>query len=298
MCTSIELCYIEARSTSASYLPVASRYLECLLSSAAKYLLLLTLIQESGSEEITLHDDDPDAMFALLRFLYDLPYISGENTKWSRNTLQPHASVYVVADKYQIKALQSETCENMRRLLTSPSFLAVMATPNDDHVGELKNGSDFVSALQKIITGTTEHDTQARKLMIKFVIQNIEALRKAEEFMALLRETPSLGAGLIGHKDFECQARGSWRCENIDCPCSPEGTPICMGCGSQFTPEIVHKKRYDGWWSCSNPVCVTLDAPRCKECKTRVLWQPDNEPLRAQPWKFDFGSNPPALIRG
>lgn len=108
----------------------------------------LTCQQESGAKEVELHEDDPNAMTALVRYLYDLPY--ADDTEGWCTRLQPHALVYVVADKYQIESLKTEVCDNMKAIIGDRLNLERSAS---DRV-------DFLGAVRTMVSCTRPQDKQ------------------------------------------------------------------------------------------------------------------------------------------
>ena len=90
-------------------------------------------------------------MYALLRFLYDIPYGSGTNKSWT-TTLKPHAQVYVVAEKYRIEALKSQIHTKMQGILKSVEYLKTERVDDDGMTERLKNKGDFIDALRIIYT--------------------------------------------------------------------------------------------------------------------------------------------------
>lgn len=228
------------------------------------------LNQESGAKEVELHDDDADSMIALLRFIYGLPYTADATKQWP-DTLLPHTRVYVVADKYQVEALQWEVCENMRQIIKSKDYLGVQVVSDDCLEGRLKNSGDFTTALQTITAGTTASDTRGRKLLMDVLVQNFPHLRKTDELASLLKEAPELGVELISRDDFECDARGFWSCEDSGCSM---GVPRCRECVEIFKPHHKRKYCYDLEWPCPNLNCEALDYPICENCESKTCWRP------------------------
>jgi len=69
-------------------------------------------LKESGLKEVELHEDDPEAVLAMLRHIYGLTY--DEQTPGGCCLLSQHASVFVVAEKYQISGLRQMPAERSR----------------------------------------------------------------------------------------------------------------------------------------------------------------------------------------
>lgn len=230
--------------------------------------------QEAGSKEIELQEDDPDAMMALLHFLYDIPYQTDATKDWAR-ALKSYAEVYVVAEKYQIGALKSDVFEKMQEIITSDQYLETEGLRPDGVPERLKNKIDFIDALRIIYAGTPTEDTQARKMMLEFLIQNINFLRKEVELLSLLRVCPDLGADIIGHPDLDCEANGYWRCDNKVCK---EARPECGGCDYPFEAYEQSRYRHEEAWQC--PSCDIVDPPVCNYCSTWIQWKPRSVPGR------------------
>lgn len=155
-------------------------------------------------------------MYALLGFLYDLPYTQDATKQWT-TSLPPHAEIYLVADKYQIESLLSATCDKMRNITSSEAYLELESSDDDKYLDILEHKGDFVQALRMIMAGTTTHDARGRKMMLDFLVQNIQYLKTSNELKSLLRESADVGAELIGHRDFACEARGYWSCGQKEC---------------------------------------------------------------------------------
>ena len=223
--------------------------------------------QESASNEIKLQEDDPNAMLALLRFLYGLPYDAEAKSKWL-TSLQPHAEVYVVADKYQIEPLKETVAENMRKIITAKAYTHKMGFLR--YCDSFKNSDDFFGALHIILEVTTTQDIHSRKVLVDFLIQNIDFFRKQNELLSLFKEYPELAVEIISHKDLETEAEGFWMCFSDDCDTN---VPSCGACKVPFQPYYLRRYRYDDQWECQ--ACKSFDQPICLECKARICWVPD-----------------------
>lgn len=210
-------------------------------------------------------------MLALLRFLHGLPYDAEANSKWIAS-LKPHAQVYVVADKYQIGALKEAVTENMRKVITSKSYT--------NKSGYLRfceyfnNSDDFFSALQIILEVTTTSDNLARKVMMDFIIQNIDFLRKQRELLSLFIDHPELAVQLISHPDLETEAEGYWMCFSDDCSTN---VPTCGNCNVPFELYFLRRYRHEDQWEC--PGCKFVGQPSCLDCKAKITWvtHPESE---------------------
>lgn len=224
--------------------------------------------QESASREIELRGDDPNAMMALLRFLYGLPYDAEANGKWV-SSLDLHASVYVVANKYQLSPLQEAVAKNMRRIITSKTYTHKAGYLR--HCDTFKNSDDFFGALEVILEVTTTSDNLARKVMLDFLIQNIDFFRKQTEFVSLITDRPELAVELISHPDLESEAEGFWMCFADDCGFN---IPSCGSCKFLFESHFLRRYRHDEQWEC--PVCKVVGKPHCVDCREEITWVSDS----------------------
>jgi len=208
-------------------------------------------------------------MFALLSFLYDLPYTTDPTEDWD-TSLEPHALVYVVADKYQLGSLREAVAENMQKVITDKAYTHTAGFLR--YCNSFKNSDDFFSALETILEYTTPQDNQARKVLIDFIIQNIDFFRKQSELLSLFEGNPELAIEIISHQDLESEAEGFWMCEDENC-----GTNI-PSCGSKckfmFEPHFLRRYRYDEQWKC--PVCKFVGQPHCVDCRTKISWVPES----------------------
>ena len=134
------------------------------------------------------------------------------NYDWDEYSLQHHALVYVVAEKYQIRRLRDEAYENMRYNMRPEN---------------LQNGiafSEFMVTLRTIFTSTTP-DSMARVCTMQACMRCLEELRDNADFVSLLLELPELGVEIIKHPDVT----GDWVCTaQFGDGC--EGLPSCRNC--------------------------------------------------------------------
>lgn len=208
-------------------------------------------------------------MMALFRYLYGLPYTAEANAKWI-SSLQPHAQLYVVAEKYQIPALQATIVENMRRIITSKFY-----THNTGYLRwckSFRNSDDFFGALSTILEVTTIPDTPVRKVLVDFIVQNIDFFKKQKELSSVFRDFPELAAELIVHPDLESEAEGSWMCDDDSCNIS---VPSCGTCKAIHEPHFLRRYRHEDLWEC--PRCKVVDEAKCLECSTTVSWVPERK---------------------
>jgi hypothetical protein len=206
--------------------------------------------------------------------LYGLPYDAEANSKWLAS-LYPHAQVYVAADKYQIEPLKEAIADNMREVISDKNYTHKVGYLQ--HCNSFKNAGDFYSALKTILEVTTAQDTQARGVLLDFLIQNINFFRKENEFLFLVKDFPDLAVELICHEDLESEAEGLWMCIEQDCGIN---IPSCSKCKFLFEAHFLRRYRYDDLWEC--PKCRVVDKPACVDCRAEIVWVSDSDCAKAE----------------
>ena len=184
--------------------------------------------------------------------------------------MQPHAEVYVVADKYQIDALKVAVANNMHKVITAKSYTDKMGFLR--YCESFKNSDDFYGALHIILEVTTTSDTLARKVLMDFLVQNADFFRKQKELLSMFRDHPELAVELISHPDLEIEAEGFWMCFSDDCSTN---VPTCGKCNVPFQLYFLRRYRYDEEWEC--PGCKFVGEPSCLDCKATITWVAEPE---------------------
>ncbi|KAK3699715.1 hypothetical protein LTR37_016320 [Vermiconidia calcicola] len=94
-----------------------NREIKChklILCNVSEYFkgMLAGKFAESERKTIELHDDDPDAVEAMLRYIYSFEYAdtTGERASWTAVAL--HLNVYAVAKKYQMPTLSTKALKS------------------------------------------------------------------------------------------------------------------------------------------------------------------------------------------
>jgi hypothetical protein len=186
--------------------------------------------------------------------------------------LHPHAEVYVVADKYQLDSLKEAVAGKMRNIISAKGYTHKMGYLR--HCDSFKNSDDFFGALRIILDVTTTQDTCARKVLMDFIIQNVDFFRKQDEMLSLLRDYPELAIDLISHPDLESEAEGFWMCYSGDDDDCGTNIPSCGRCKFLFESYFLRRYRYDEKWEC--PVCRYVDHPHCVDCRAQIAWVPES----------------------
>lgn len=75
--------------------------------------------QESGKKEITLYDDDPDALEAMLRHIYNFWLKPPSLSLSSSAKVQFYCNVVVVSDKYALPALGDEARKSLNTFVVN-----------------------------------------------------------------------------------------------------------------------------------------------------------------------------------
>jgi hypothetical protein len=215
------------------------------------------LTQESTSKEVELHEDDPQAVMVLLRYLYGIPYPT-------KASLQEHAQMFVVAEKYQISRLREEAFDEMEASLEESELSCTF-----DYEG-------FVLALRTIFTATTPNNT-ARKLLMSVCITDLNNMRHHDAFTALLAAVPELAVKIINHPDLKWESPGKWICDGFQKYGDCGGVPMCRLCGSDvhgprpFEQSFSWRHRSQYVWLC--PDCSVEMRPCCSICNSDIRWE-------------------------
>jgi hypothetical protein len=225
------------------------------------------LTQESTSKEVELHEDDPKAMMVLLRYLYGTPYPTTNqyDESFIEASLQDHARVFVVAEKYQIPKLRDEAFGKMKDVLD------IYALDFDESACE-----DFAPSLHAILTGTTSSST-VRKLMIEVFIDELRHLRLNDAFLALLPELPELAIEILKHPHLRWEPPGEWTCDGL--AYLHGGEAMCGFCGYDeehdksrpFEKSFAWQCRKRDIWPC--PRCSQEIQPLCSVCRCEIFWE-------------------------
>lgn len=215
------------------------------------------MTQESASKEVELHEDDPNAMIVLLRYLYGISYPT-------KASLQDHAQVFVVAEKYQISRLREEAFDEMESSLEDSELSCTF-----DYEG-------FVLALRTIFTATTPNNT-ARNLVMSVCITDLNNMRNHDAFTTLLAAVPELAVEIVKHPDLKWDSPGKWICDGFQDHGDCGGVPMCRLCGSDvhgprpFEQSFSWRHRSQYLWLC--PDCSVEMPPCCSICNSGIHWE-------------------------
>lgn len=230
-------------STSTEPSPVSSLYVKCCC-----YLLpgfLTDAGQVANSNEVNLGDDeDPEAIRAMIRHMYDLPYdqmLADNNAEdtaaYSTNEdLLFHIGVFTAADKYDVASL---------RPLVVKKFEALMETNWESET--------FATSIQKL-TGPSAGrlaDNTLQAVAAAFCAKNLSQLVKEDTFVKMIHEdepfTGRLLTGFLnggGHPDGIIQLKTCKKpsCRNTDL--SSYFQDHCIKCSVTGVTEMVVGGQY------------------------------------------------------
>jgi hypothetical protein len=169
---------------------------------------------------LELCQEDADAMMALLRYLYGIPYplIDPEADDFHHfdepcgSCLQDHALVLVVAEKYQITTLHMDTYKNMAKTIGLPNC----------------SFDNFTVTLRTILTSTSK-DSLTRVIMMDACFAGLQEFRERKDFISLLVALPDLGIEIIKNADFKIEPLGKWVYEE-EMECGDTSKPGCREC--------------------------------------------------------------------
>jgi hypothetical protein len=191
-------------------------------------------------------------MMAMFRYIYDVRYY--KSTEAGDDKLQTLATIYLVADKYDVDGLQESVIDWMESVLqysTERDIQARKPKPND-----------FLAATKLIFNGTVKQDDICRQLLIKFCVLCIRDLKKLPEFATLLSEHADLGAGILAQENLNIMLEGSWYCDGDEhkfaVPCCPN-----IYCETTFPMWYLLDNYRKKLWKC--PVCQEEVTPVCCE---------------------------------
>ncbi|KEQ61160.1 uncharacterized protein M437DRAFT_26213, partial [Aureobasidium melanogenum CBS 110374] len=146
----------------------------------------------ASSNEVDLGDDeDPEAILAMIRHIYDLPYdmmIEGntvdDSAPYSTNEdLLFHINVYAVADKYDV-----------------PSLRPIVVKKFEDLMEITWESDDFVARIQKLTGPSMGHiaDPSVQAAAAAFCAKHLHKLAKQDNFVEMIQdEGPFVGRLLV-----------------------------------------------------------------------------------------------------
>ncbi|OAP59879.1 hypothetical protein AYL99_04881 [Fonsecaea erecta] len=175
--------------------------------------------KEALDNKIELKEDDPGAVEAMLRFMYENEYDSGEHS-WGRiSPMLFHVRVHAVADKYGVAALKK---------LSKQKF---------DHATSVCwDMDDFPHVVADVYDNTLGCE-ELRDTVARASHEHIEALLIKDTFIRVLRDTSGFAADIIGlmrdgitpQARYECPKCGvEWEAKLV-----PGKTYCCLHCGSR-----------------------------------------------------------------
>ena len=230
-------------------------------------------MQETGLKGIELHDDDPDAMMALFRCIYDLPCDEPSRLQARLTKLEFLAKICAVAEKYQVSGVQANIAEKMEGILwwkTEDEIDVDLYDGPEPH----HRANDLLSATKIVFNGTSQQDNVCRATLVKFCVFCIRDLNTIPGFAKLLGECGELGAAIIANKDLSIALEGSWYCDGDR---YRRAIPRCPDCRETFSMSYIRKHRDESEWTCEKGSCGKTAEPICMEfygdCSVDITWK-------------------------
>lgn len=132
---------------------------------------------ESGAPEMPLHDDDPESVEGMIRYIYGVDYRSAVSDPGPDYCLR----IFTVAGKYDVQGLVKRVTEHVKeeleKLLTDPS--------------------SFAQLVRSIWTATPAHRGELRSIAKDTCWKNYDELTKTEDFKEMLSTVPELSFELL-----------------------------------------------------------------------------------------------------
>lgn len=162
--------------------------------------------QEGITGEIVLHEDDPEIVDRMIDFLYRQDYDD------EGSSLETHAQVYAIADKYEILSLKEWAALKSRR--------ALKRTSKDD-------ADRVAAALEVVWTTTPQQDGGLRSLFLLWVGDNLDKVLDSERYVEVVKGHTDLAMDII--RELSCRQK--------------KGESYCGMCGANRTATD---------WSCGH----------------------------------------------
>nr|OQO32303.1 hypothetical protein B0A51_00362 [Rachicladosporium sp. CCFEE 5018] len=157
---------------------------------------------EASSSEVTPHDDDPDAVTAMLQHLYNIDYTTLTQQPSIASSILAELRIYATADKYNIKDLRNRAYTRIRDALRG------------EELREALISSEVYEPMRAAFTLRPSKSTDVPKLFRDFCVNKIRELRASPRFAEVLTDVPELCLSLIlhGDEDVDRLAVTVWRC--------------------------------------------------------------------------------------
>lgn len=136
--------------------------------------------QESDKNEIELKEDDPRAVEAMVRFMYDSgtqlgAYCHGETSPTILLT-----RIYAVAEKYQIPKLKEQAKLKFQISVQSPWYM-----------------KDFPQVIEEVYTTTCPDVRDLRDEVVRVTRDRVETLLKNDDFQHVLESQIGFAADMV-----------------------------------------------------------------------------------------------------
>jgi hypothetical protein len=175
--------------------------------------------KEATSNEITLHDDDPELLEFILKFMYTVRYDS-EALKKSKTPVQMALTpieIWVIADKYDIPHLEEPVTQDLDKILTA--------------VAEPKHQA-LIAVIEAYYPICSLANSSIGKVIASQVLNKYRNFTLSVAFTKALEQYPLFAA------DFALQynREGLFRFKNVSCSCNASFAVKVTGVnGDNFT---------------------------------------------------------------
>ncbi|OOF96480.1 hypothetical protein ASPCADRAFT_4523 [Aspergillus carbonarius ITEM 5010] len=180
---------------------------------------------ETTESLVRFEDDDPEAIQAMIQFMYGIDYDSSNSGDGRPCPLLFAVKMYQVADKYAVPRLQQRA---------KKSFQTIAKT--------CWQMDDFSTAIAEAYRCTTKTDRSLRDPLVEISREHIDELRNKDEFQKVLEETTGFAADLVQSMAQSKATTVSLSAKKYRCP----------SCSSIWDPEVHDRQPkescpYCGW---------------------------------------------------
>ncbi|KAK5188259.1 hypothetical protein LTR47_011507 [Exophiala xenobiotica] len=173
--------------------------------------------KEALDDAIDLMEDDPGAVEAMIRFMYENEYDSSGNSDGQVSPMLFDVRVYQVADKYGVRALKKMSKEKF------------------GHATNICWGmDDFPHVITHVYSSSGCEEL--RETVARVSHEHIEILTAKDRFWRVLRETSGFAADIVHLMIKGTKSHAQYRCSNCEATWEAKLDPgneyYCLVCGS------------------------------------------------------------------
>ena len=149
-----------------------------------------------------LKEDNPQAVEAMIHFMYGFDYDSSGSDHSRVSPMLFNVNVYQIADKYVVPKLKRHAKEKFEKIIETCWEM-----------------DDFPMTITEAYSSTPKTDRGLRDPLIRTALNHIDRLLKTEDFVRVLEETVGFSADLIQRSISQKSTNPSltkYRCSNCD----------------------------------------------------------------------------------